>query len=159
MVPATEPGNVVSVTLGIVTLGDVVVVVNDVVVAVVVAVLAGNATRPDAGVDDFFALVDLALTEVEIDFDLALTVPAAPDETGTSVRPISRTNASTVKGAKRVVCGWNTSCADVHGPPCDTTSRLGPSHGFKGTGRKQSVIGAVVYAHEGFSAVAARGAE
>ena len=90
---------------------DVVVVdvaVVDVVVVDVVVALVGTATRPDLRVDDFFAFVELALTDVGLDFDVVVTVPGAPDEPGMSVRPTSRTSATTMPRAKRVVGRGNT---------------------------------------------------
>ena len=102
---------VVDVAVVDVAVVDVVVVdvaVVDVVVVDVVVALVGTATRPDLRVDDFFAFVELALTDVEMDFDVVVTVPGAPDEPGMSVRPTSRTSATTMPRAKRVVGRGNT---------------------------------------------------
>ena len=88
---------------------DVVIVdVVDVAVVDVVVALVGSAAGPDLRVDDFFAFVELAPTDVGMDFDLVVTVLGAPDEPGMSVRPTSRTSATTMPRAKRVEGRGNT---------------------------------------------------
>ena len=111
MVPAAEPGIVVGATLGVVVMvvADVAVVdVADVAVVDVAVALVGSEARPDLRVDDFFAFVELALADVGMDFDVVVTVPGAPDEPGMSVRPTSRTSATTMPRAKRVEGRGNT---------------------------------------------------